>query len=191
MTPRLLKHISFNRNLEQRLRVKMRQWQLATPPGILSRRLPPGLLTLRGVTTPRVQAAVLRIKLRELDNYIERRNKAAHFYDEAFKDISEISIPKRVDSSNHVFHQYTLKLNDEVNRDALVQFLASKEIPAMIYYPVPAHKQKMFADLNTECGNLEVTNWLTSRVFSLPMHTELTLEHQNYIVKTIKEYIKK
>ncbi len=138
-----------------------------------------------------IQAAVLRIKLRELDNYIERRNKAAHFYDEAFKDISEISVPKRVDSSNHVFHQYTLKLNDEVNRDELVQFLASKEIPAMIYYPVPAHKQKMFADLNTECGNLEVTNWLTTRVFSLPMHTELTLEHQNYIVKTIKEFIDK
>jgi UDP-2-acetamido-2-deoxy-ribo-hexuluronate aminotransferase len=138
-----------------------------------------------------IQAAVLRIKLRELDNYIERRNKAAYFYDEAFKDVSQISVPKRVDSSNHVFHQYTLKLTDEFNRDALVQFLASKEIPAMIYYPVPAHKQKMFADLNTECGNLEVTNWLTSRVFSLPMHTELTLEHQNHIVRTIKEFIKK
>jgi dTDP-4-amino-4,6-dideoxygalactose transaminase len=138
-----------------------------------------------------LQAAVLRIKLRELDNYIFRRNKAAEFYDQAFKSYEELTVPKRAKNSNHVFHQYTLQLSDNINRDELLSFLAKKNIPAMVYYPVPAHKQKMFSTLEIACGNLENTNWLTSRVISLPMHTELSLEQQEYIVETIKEFIKK
>ena len=74
---------------------------------------------------------------------------------------------------------------------SLGSFLSQKNIPAMVYYPVPAHKQKMFSTLEITCGNLENTNWLTSRVISLPMHTELSLEQQEYIVETIKEFIKK
>ena len=136
-----------------------------------------------------IQATVLRIKLRELDNYIDRRNKAAEYYDNAFKNLPELDLPKRTKMSNHVFHQYTLKLSDEINRDELVQFLANKEIPAMIYYPVPAHRQKMFTDLDTKCGDLVNTDWLTSRVFSLPMHTELSIQQQKYIVQTVKEFI--
>ena len=138
-----------------------------------------------------LQAAVLRIKLRELDNYIFRRNKAAEFYDQAFSSYKELTVPKRAKNSNHVFHQYTLQLSDNIDRDELVSFLSQKNIPAMVYYPVPAHKQKMFSTLEIACGNLENTNWLTSRVISLPMHTELSLEQQEYIVETIKEFIKK
>mgnify|MGYP006099196005 CR=1 FL=1 len=138
-----------------------------------------------------IQAAVLRIKLRELDNYIHRRNKAAQFYDAAFKDVKELTLPKRAMNTNHVFHQYTLKVSDEINRDELVQFLASKEVPAMIYYPIPAHRQKMFTDLETKCGDLVNTEWLTARVFSLPMHTELSAQQQEYIVQSVKEFIKK
>ena len=138
-----------------------------------------------------IQATVLRIKLRELDNYIDRRNKAAQYYDNAFKNIMELDVPTRTEKSNHVFHQYTLKLAENINRDEMVQFLASKEIPAMIYYPIPAHRQKMFAELDTECGNLDNTEWLTSRVFSLPMHTELSEEQQEYITQTVKDFIKK
>ncbi|MAR66233.1 MAG: transcriptional regulator [Crocinitomicaceae bacterium] len=138
-----------------------------------------------------IQAAVLRIKLRELDNYIKRRNEAADYYNEAFADVSQITTPVRSGQSNHVFHQYTLKLTDDVDRDELVQFLASKEIPAMIYYPVPAHRQKMFAQLETTCHEMTTTDWLTTRVFSLPMHTELTTEQLNYITESVKEFIRK
>ena len=138
-----------------------------------------------------IQAAVLRIKLKELDRYILRRNTAADFYDAAFENIEQLTIPYRAKNTNHVFHQYTLKLSDEINRDDLVAYLAQKDIPAMIYYPVPAHKQKMFYDIDNKCGNLENTNWLTSRVFSLPMHTELSIEQQQYIVESVIEFINK
>ena len=138
-----------------------------------------------------IQAAVLRIKLRKLDDYIAARRKAADFYDNTFKDVAQITTPFRTENTKHVFHQYTLQLTDDVDRDALVEFLASKDIPAMIYYPVPAHQQKMFAQLDTECGDLEITDWLTTRVFSLPMHTELTEEQLTYIANHVKEFISK
>lgn len=138
-----------------------------------------------------IQAAVLRIKLKKLDGYIEARRKAARFYDDAFKGVAQLTTPFRSPNTKHVFHQYTLQLSDELDRDALVDFLASKDIPAMIYYPVPAHQQKMFAQLETECGDLEVTDWLTTRVFSLPMHTELTKEQLTYICDSVKEFIEK
>ena len=138
-----------------------------------------------------IQAAVLRIKLRRLDEYISARRNAAAYYDNFFKDVEAIKTPFRNDFSNHVFHQYTLQLTDDIDRDGLVEFLASKDIPAMIYYPVPAHRQKMFASLDTECGDLTVTDWLTTRVFSLPMHTELSEDQLEYICNAVKEFIEK
>ena len=138
-----------------------------------------------------IQAAVLRIKLRRLDEYISARRNAAAYYDNFFKDVEAIKTPTRNDFSNHVFHQYTLQLTDDIDRDGLVEFLASKDIPAMIYYPVPAHRQKMFAELDTECGDLTVTDWLTTRVFSLPMHTELSEDQLEFICNAVKEYLEK
>ncbi len=138
-----------------------------------------------------IQAAVLRIKLKELDRYIDARRKAAAFYDEQFKDVEGLTIPFRAANTKHVFHQYTLQLSDEIDRDALVAYLGEKDIPAMIYYPVPAHKQKMFASLETSSGILENTDWLTKRVFSLPMHTELEQDQLEYICKSVKEFIEK
>ena len=136
-----------------------------------------------------IQAAVLRIKLRKLNDYIDSRRKAADFYDASFGKLAHIHTPHRVDNTKHVFHQYTLQLDDVIDRDGLVEYLASKDIPAMIYYPVPAHRQKMFAELDTECGDLTNTDWLTSRVFSLPMHTELDEEQLNYICNAVKSYL--
>ena len=136
-----------------------------------------------------IQAAVLRIKLRKLNDYIDSRRKAADFYDASFGKLAHIHIPHRADNTKHVFHQYTLHLDDIIDRDGLVEYLASKDIPAMIYYPVPAHRQKMFAELDTECGDLTNTDWLTSRVFSLPMHTELDEEQLNYICNAVKSYL--
>lgn len=135
-----------------------------------------------------IQAAILRIKLPLLDQYIDARRKAADYYDAFFAKFPQITVPFRADNNKHVFHQYTLQL-EGIDRDALKDFLEKKEIPAMIYYPVPAHKQKMFAAFGVEDQELPVTDWLTSRVISLPMHTELDEEQLNYICSAIEEFI--
>ena len=137
-----------------------------------------------------LQAAVLRIKLKELDSYILNRRKAADYYDQHLDGVEELSVPFRDDSSNHVFHQYTLKLNNEVNRDKLIRYLASKNIPAMVYYPVPAHQQKMFSNIPATFNTMNNTEWLSERVFSLPMHTELNTKQQNYIIDNILNFLK-
>ncbi len=137
-----------------------------------------------------IQAAVLKAKLKRLDSYIDSRREAAAFYDNAFESIAEITTPVRDEKTKHVFHQYTLKLDDSVDRDGLIDFLKEKDIPAMIYYPVPAHAQKMFASIDTRCEDLTVTDWLTSRVFSLPMHTELEKDQLQYITESVISYIR-
>ncbi len=135
-----------------------------------------------------VQAAVLNIKLRELDNYVAARRKVADAYDAAFADHPKITTPYCAPYSNHVFHQYTLLL-EGVDRDGLVEHLAAKNIPAMIYYPVPGHRQKMFEQFNSADVNLPVTDWLTERVISLPIHTELDNEQLAYITSSVLEFI--
>lgn len=138
-----------------------------------------------------IQAAVLRIKLKELDQYILNRQKAANYYDQNLKDFAQLTLPFRNLDSNHVFHQYTLKLDESIVRDELIQYLADKNIPAMVYYPVPAHRQKMFSKIPNSCGNMKVTNWLSSRVFSLPMHTELSTLQQDHIIENISNFLNK
>ena len=135
-----------------------------------------------------IQAAVLEIKLKYLDQYIDARKKAADFYDKAFHGHPQIIIPYRADYCKHVFHQYTLILQG-IDRNKLHDYLASRNIPSMIYYPVPAHRQKMFAQFNSSETNLEVTDWLTERVISIPMHTELDEEQLTFITKTILEFV--
>jgi len=137
-----------------------------------------------------MQAAILDIKLEHLNEYIDARRKAADFYDEQFKNHPNIEIPFRAANNKHVFHQYTLILHD-TNRDALHQHLADKGIPSMIYYPVPAHRQKMFDAFGGNEFHLPVTDWLTERVISLPMHTELEESQQQLIVNEIKIFLKK
>ncbi len=142
-----------------------------------------------------LQAAILNIKLPLLDSYIEARRKAADFYDKAFAGNEKIITPFRSANSKHVFHQYTLIVDHIDNpakyRDDLVAFLAENNIPSMIYYPVPAHRQKMFSALGGGSYHLEKTDWLTHRVFSLPMHTELDEEQQRFITHKVLEYLNK
>lgn len=135
-----------------------------------------------------MQAAILDIKLKHLDEYIDARRRAAGFYDAAFSGNEKISVPFRAGNNNHVFHQYTLTLNG-VDRDALHQFLADNGVPSMIYYPVPAHRQKMFDAFGGSEYQLETTDWLTERVISLPIHTELDEEQQQFIVSKVLEFI--
>lgn len=136
-----------------------------------------------------IQAAILDIKLPLLDSFIAARNEVADFYDQAFKGHAKIKTPARAKKSNHVFHQYTLIL-EGVDRNDLQTYLASKDIPAMIYYPVPGHKQQMFSAFE---GNydLPVTDWLTERVISLPIHTELDQEQLTYITTHVLAFCDK
>ena len=135
-----------------------------------------------------MQAAVLNIKLPLLDKYIEARIKAADYYDKAFAGNASLITPFRSANCKHVFHQYTVILND-INRDDLHTFLAGKAIPSMIYYPVPSHRQKMFAAFDGKSYHLENTEWLAERVISLPIHTELDEEQQLYITNNVLEFI--
>lgn len=140
-----------------------------------------------------LQAAILNIKLPLLDSYIDARIKAADFYDKAFAENKKITTPFRADYCKHVFHQYTLIINGSDDpheyRNSLSYFLAENKIPSMIYYPVPAHKQKMFATFGGANYDLEKTDWLTHRVISLPMHTELDEEQQGFITSKVLEFI--
>ncbi len=135
-----------------------------------------------------IQAAVLRVKLKNLNYYVKERNRAARYYDKAFKNIECLTIPYRDIKSSHTFHQYTLKTNG-IDRDGLRDFLKSKEIPAMIYYPVPLHLQKAFINQGCIAGNLPVTEQLSKNVISLPMHTEMEEEQLKYITDSVLEYV--
>lgn len=127
-----------------------------------------------------IQAAVLNVKLPRLDAYCAARRSAADYYDNAFANHPNIITPARAPYSYHVFHQYTLQLRN-VNRDEVKTALAALDIPTMIYYPIPCHKQEMLKNYNVADINLPVTDMLTQCVISLPMHTELTVEELEYI----------
>lgn len=134
-----------------------------------------------------IQAAVLNIKLKKLDSYNFERQKVAAFYNKAFEGMAQIMRPSVQKYSNHVYHQYTIQLIG-VDRAAFIAHLSAKEIPCMIYYPVPGHLQKMFEKTNQH-WELPVTNQLTPCVCSLPIHTEMDEVQLGYIVESIKSFL--
>lgn len=136
-----------------------------------------------------IQAAVLDVKLRYLDDYTRARQRAAAYYDKAFAAHPLVKTPYRVPNSTHVFHQYTLTLHPKVDRDGLKKYLADHQIPAMIYYPVPLHQQKAYRSDRYRDGDFPVAERLCRSVISLPMHTELTTEQQDYIITHIINYL--
>ena len=135
-----------------------------------------------------IQAAILRKKLPNLDNYNEARKKAADYYDEAFAGNEHILTPKRSGNSTHVFHQYTLRILNG-KRNELQKFLTEKEIPAMIYYPVALRKQKAYYQESNDADFVN-TDKLLDQVISLPMHTELDDEQLKYITDAVLEFMK-
>ncbi|MBA2746092.1 MAG: DegT/DnrJ/EryC1/StrS family aminotransferase [Flavisolibacter sp.] len=135
-----------------------------------------------------LQAVILEIKLRYLDQYINSRRAVAEAYDKAFAQQDAIRVPFRASNSRHVFHQYTLIL-EGIDRNKMQEYLASHNIPSMIYYPVPAHRQKMFDAYASASTNLPVTDWLTERVISLPIHTEMEEDQLNHITSKVLEFI--
>jgi len=134
-----------------------------------------------------LQAAVLDVKLKYLDEYISSRQSAAEYYLQELASVEGIELPVTADYTTHVYHQFTLKVRDG-RRDALKEFLAEREIPSMIYYPLPLHHQEAYKDMAVIVGGLENSVELSGRVLSLPMHTELTEGQLHYICKAIKAF---
>ncbi|MEJ5050153.1 DegT/DnrJ/EryC1/StrS family aminotransferase [Chryseobacterium culicis] len=134
-----------------------------------------------------IQAAVLKVKLKHLDEYSAARNRMADYYDENLADIAGIQIPKRAGNSTHVFHQYTLRVENG-KRDELQKYLAEKNIPSMVYYPLPLYKQEAFLQYVEEGLSLPVTEQLCTEVISLPVHTEFDQEVLDVIITEIKNY---
>lgn len=137
-----------------------------------------------------IQAAVLKVKLQYLDEYNQARRSAAEFYNHAFTGHPKLKTPVKAEYSSHVYHQYTLVTKD-LDRDEMQQFLKSKDVPAMIYYPVPLHLQKAYQDPRYKEGDFPVTEHLSKHVISLPMHTELDEEQLEYISGAVLEFAKK
>ncbi len=133
-----------------------------------------------------IQAAILEVKLKHLDEYASARQEVADLYDMALINIDNIRIPKRMEYSTHVFHQYTLRVLDG-RRDELKEYLQSKGIPSMIYYPIPLYKQEAFKPF-TDVKELPVTEMLCDQVLSLPIHTEMSREQVQYIVDGVRSF---
>ena len=138
-----------------------------------------------------IQAAILRVKLPHLDEYIAARRAVADYYDRVLGASDKITTPFRDEKSKHVFHQYTVQLEESVDRDGLQKYLAANGIPSMIYYPKPAHEQGMFESFGLGDLDLPVTDALTKKVISFPIHTEMDDEQLAYICEHILAYVNK
>lgn len=136
-----------------------------------------------------IQAAILNIKLKYLDNYSKTRRNSADRYDQLLACISELVTPFRLNNSTHVFHQYTIQVKN-TKRDALKDYLEKVGIPSMIYYPVPLNEQEAFKSIGSVVGSLMTTKKLCMSVLSLPMHTELTEDQQVFITEHIQSFFK-
>lgn len=136
-----------------------------------------------------LQAAILRIKLKYLDDYHAKRQEAALWYDSKLEGLKGLHIPVRAPFTTHIFHQYTLLLPTDI-RDKLKHYLNEKGIPSQVYYPLPLHLQKAYGDLGYGEGDFPVAEDLCRRVLSLPMHTELDQEQLDYITEQVQQFFK-
>lgn len=137
-----------------------------------------------------LQAAILDVKLKYLDEYNEARQTAATFYNRELHSIDELVIPQKNSFTSHIYHQYTIQLSGDQDREEFREFLKSKGIPTMVYYPVPMHLQKAFNKNEYKKGDFPISEKLSQRVLSLPMHTEMDSEQLAYITETIQSYFK-
>ena len=134
-----------------------------------------------------VQAAILNIKLKYIDEFTQRRQQIAERYDRELSDIQDIILPKKSDYSTHVYHQYTIQIQNN-KRDALKTCLSENGIPSMIYYPLPIHEQEAYKWVVRLSGDQNESKRLCDEVLSLPIHTEMTDEEQANIIKTIEKF---
>ena len=133
-----------------------------------------------------IQAAILRVKLRNLDSYIQRRIESGQLYDQLLENISSVVRPAVNQFSKHTYNQYVIRLGE---RDKIKEMLKEKGIPSMIYYPSPLHLQKAYSNLGYHSGDMPVAEKLCSEVLALPLHTELTPQDQEWIINGLVQSI--
>ena len=136
-----------------------------------------------------LQAVILNVKLPHLDAYNSMRRQIAGQYDERLKNIPGIITPLRVTWSEHVFHQYTIRVTGG-RRDELQSYLASHKVPSMIYYPVPMHEQAAFNKVVRRRVSLVNTEKVSKEVLSLPMHPNLQMDQMDYICEKITAFFR-
>jgi len=132
-----------------------------------------------------LQAAILRVKLKYLPKWSKKRAEIASYYSKNLKGIGDIVTPLIASNRNHIFHQYTIRTK---LRDKLQKYLKEKEIPTMIYYPLPLHLQPAFKYLGYKKGDFPEAEKATEEVLSLPIYPELTKKEQDFIIQKIQEF---
>ena len=131
-----------------------------------------------------VQAAILRVKFPHINEWNKKRRENAYRYNDLLKDVKEVVTPRELEGTKCIYHQYTIEIP---NRDAVHKYLQENGVGAMLYYPVPLHLQKVHTHLGGKLGDLPITEEKTTRVLSLPMFPELTIEQQKTVVETLKK----
>jgi UDP-2-acetamido-2-deoxy-ribo-hexuluronate aminotransferase len=137
-----------------------------------------------------IQAEILRVKLKYLDQYNTARCEVADFYDKVLAGCNEMEVPIREKYSTHIFHQYTVRIKNGL-RDDLKKYLEENKIPAMIYYPGPLHMQEAYRYLGYNESDFPVTNSLCREVLSLPIHTEMEQDQLDFITRKILNFFEK
>ncbi|MFW6065904.1 MAG: DegT/DnrJ/EryC1/StrS family aminotransferase [Planctomycetota bacterium] len=132
-----------------------------------------------------VQAAVLSVKLRRLDDWTAARQANAARYDELLADCEQVVTPAVAEGNTHIYHQYTLRARQ---RDELRQHLSQKGVAAGVYYPLCLHQQECFASLGYSPGDFPAAEQAAAEVISLPVHPELTDEQVEYVAESICEF---
>lgn len=136
-----------------------------------------------------IQAAVLNVKLKYIEEFTAARRNVAARYDEGLKGLSELTLPIVPSYASHVYHQYTVRVGDG-RRDSLKDYLKQHNIPSMVYYPYPLHVQEAYKWVARTSSDLQVSTQLCQEVLSLPIHTEMDADTQTYIIETIHEFYK-
>jgi dTDP-4-amino-4,6-dideoxygalactose transaminase len=133
-----------------------------------------------------LQAAILRVKLRYLDKYLQCRIEAGHLYNQLLEDFPKIVRPAEMQWSKHTYNQYVIRIGE---RDKLIDKLKEMAIPTMVYYPSPLHLQKAYAYLGYKSGDLPVSEKLCKEVLALPIHTEITPQEQEQVINALVKLI--
>ncbi|MBP3518190.1 MAG: DegT/DnrJ/EryC1/StrS family aminotransferase [Parabacteroides sp.] len=131
-----------------------------------------------------LQAAILDVKLKHLEEFAEARRQVASRYDEALSSCGSWVLPAKAAYSSHVYHQYTIQVKDG-RRNALQQLLKEHGIPSMVYYPLPVHRQEAYRHISRLSGSLDISAGLCDAVLSLPIHTEMSPRQQQYIIEKL------
>ena len=134
-----------------------------------------------------LQAAILRVKLRNLDCYLKSRVEAGQMYNRLLADVPTVNAPVQIKPSYHTYNQYVIRIED---RDEIKVKLKGEGIPTMLYYPSPLHLQKAYAYLGYRSGDFPVAEKLCTEVLALPIHTEITILEQKLVVNTLTKIIK-